>query len=349
MAKVTPLQPTKAIANNLPKHTSSTNIQSNQPNSTSKGQVTKVLGNDNYLIKVAGKEIPINSKTELQLGQTVTINNKNSQLEIKLNNSVPTPPTTSPTNSNTILTQGISNLGGNISVSSILELLPINIATLLSTQNVSILQQFSSLETSSNSKTDLASLLKLQVNKLGLNHEQNINSKIDSANLKNSLLEILSVIGESKDSAQLKEEVSKAIRSIEFFQTANVSQNSDEATIFPLFFDFLEQGFIKLLKDQQNSQETEDNLKFSLHLQLENLGNMQIEFSGSSSGIYIHFYVESEDEAAALTENMHYLEDKLNETNIVKGIRVAVGVSPPANEIMQLCRPKDHNLLDTTA
>ncbi|MGL1931598.1 MAG: hypothetical protein OCC45_07530 [Desulfotalea sp.] len=354
MAEITPLQPPKNINNNLPRAASQATV-SNSGSDTVKAEVIKSLGNNNYLVKVTGKEIAIHSKTPLQNGQKISliINSSPQNKEIFISKIHPLPTatpqqitTTNPTN---IITQGIGSTSSSINIGTILQLLPANIASQLQPANLSMLSQFATLA-NENNNNDLARLLKLQLNKLGLNHEQQIaKNEGKTENLKNSLLEILSLIGTKHESSKLEEATRNALKNIEFYQAVNLTKDETESNIFPLLFTFLENGFIKIFENQDEQEGSEGSIKFSLYLELSNLGNIQIDFSGSSTGAYILFFTDSEQEANFIRPMIDELQNDLSKRHKIRGIRVAAGASSPTKEILETCRPKHQSMLNTKA
>ncbi|CAG37212.1 flagellar hook-length control protein FliK [Desulfotalea psychrophila] len=266
-----------------------------------------------FLVQVAGEKIEIHSQTPLELGQKIrlTIQQISQETQIQPDKSDKAPL--------------ISKLLQTIGAKTPLMAQPVSLAQL------SLLMANSEKALSATSLHSLSSffsgqqilleggggeLLKELLNQLGLSHERSLlQGRPDEVKgqIKNSLFEIL---GKLPSSSPLHQEAHKISSIIDSFQLINISQSEQGNFILPLPFDFLNLGFLLIHSDRdrhrQEERREQDNIYFSLYLQVSALGNLQIDLAGGKEGVTIHIHTDSEEKSAFLKEHLPMLQEKLS-------------------------------------
>ena len=360
MKTLIPLQPIPSLQGNLPY--SGQGVSSGGGKSVITGEVVKDLGNLNFLINVGGKQIQMQSQTPLSIGQQLRLAvTQFDPLELRILSEPPE-------NKAAITRQQLQpNLAAAqlLLQSSLFAAKPINLTALftiltglnttqaqLSGETLTNIANFYSLQHNFlQNKEEGGRILQQLINLLGLNHEHNARANQNATTtLKNSLFEILVTLSDNK---QLGEEARKLTTIIEFFQLANIAQANQNEHLIPLPLSFLNQGFLQVHFDNKNQNENtpdENRLKFSLFLNMSRLGNLQIDFSGTSEGIYLHIHTESEEVSTFLEGYVYQFIENINLNLPLLGIRFSEDAQEPAGVLLKEISPQQSvGLVNTKA
>ncbi len=219
----------------------------------------------------------------------------------------------------------------------------------LSSQSQNGLKEFFSLQHSFLDGNTRGEHLKLLLDKLGLNIESILasNTKTDGCGqtLKSALVEITTLL---QSGSELAEITHKLIGTIELYQLAQLKLNDDNLLLFPLPLPFLNHGYLIVNKDENGRATYEGNIakQFSLHLNLEPLGNLEISFLESGDGIYVRFLCDSEEKAIFTKSYQEDLKDLLSEKKVL-GLSFSDGAQTPAHTLIQQVIPVGKGILDT--
>jgi len=185
--------------------------------------------------------------------------------------------------------------------------------------------------------------------RLGLNLESSLtglNSQTATQSLKAALLEIAALL---KDGGELAEATNKFLGTLELYQLAQLRLSSENQLIFPLPLPFLDNGYLLVEQDKSSDTDEEQNqpsLRFSLHLSLEPLGNIEINFLQTEDCLYIRFACESDIVKDFTSEFQNELKEMISSTDAVS-INFTDNAGNPANDLIIQLLPDGKSMLDT--
>ncbi|MBW2659130.1 MAG: hypothetical protein JRC87_05950 [Deltaproteobacteria bacterium] len=282
-------------------------------NFLSAGQIFKALvleekGAGTFLLDISGRHISAKSNTVLTPGQTLQLQviSTTPQIELKIITS----------SVNLTVTNSLTLLNKNIDLTGLIQALTEQSTSPthhlpLATKN--IVEQFHSLQMEPLSGRNSGSVLEGLINKIGLSFEKSLaNGDLRSAgnSLKAALSEIAAIFAET---SSIKESASGLLTIIELFQLAQINSTNDRQLILPLPLPFLEQGYLTVQYDQNHAQGEDSNSnanRFSLHLTMSQLGNIQVDFLQMQDVLYIRFRTDSQYKA----EFVALFSEQLKET-----------------------------------
>jgi hypothetical protein len=250
------------------------------------------------------------------------------------------------------LTSSLHMLSGKWDLQSLAQVLTAAgtpIISALSPQSREILLSWATMQKHDIQSLDGAGLQQL-IKDLGLSHEVNlarVNSGQIEGALKSALLETLFL---EKAGPDLPEQVGRHLQLIELFQFCQIKLARQDVLFLPLPLPFLDQGFI--IVDQQKGQQADDKnaqpFRLSLHLSLQNLGNLRIDLVQESQGFFIRFICDSKEKAdfvaACKDELMHNVKSVP-----LRDIAFTAGIDSPADALIAKMIPQGDNILDTRA
>ncbi len=249
--------------------------------------------------------------------------------------------------------KSLTLLGKNLDISGLFQSLlkPSDSPLLakLSSSSREGLQEFYNLQQTAPAALDNGTILKQLLDRLGLSLEVLLaKGKQNQAvlTLKAALLEI----GERmKQGSELADTANRLLGTLELYQLAQLRLAPDNLFIFPLPLPFLDNGYLLVEKDPDGSsdQKLSRPLRFSLHLSLEPLGDIEITFLHTEEGIYIRFSCESVEKRDFTSEYRPGLEELISSAEVL-GITFTDTASNPANNLIQQLVPHGESMLDTT-
>jgi hypothetical protein len=191
--------------------------------------------------------------------------------------------------------------------------------------------------------------LKQLLDRLGLSLETLLASgekKLASESLKAALLEITSLM---KQGGELADTTNRLLGTLELYQLAQLRLASENLFIFPLPLPFVDNGYLLVEKEEKNKDEENDQntLRFSLHLTLEPLGDIEINFLQTpDDGSYIRFGCESQIKKEFINSYQETLEEMISSTEIL-GLSFTDTAGNPTNDLIQQLVPAGESMLDT--
>jgi len=160
------------------------------------------------------------------------------------------------------------------------------------------------------------------------------------------LLEIAALL---KDGGDLADATNKFLGTLELYQLAQLRLSPENQLIFPLPLPFLDNGYLIVEKDKSDDNDekkSKQSLRFSLHLSLEPLGNLEIVFLQTEDCLYIRFACES-DLVKKFTSNFqNELKEIISSTDAVS-INFTDNADNPANDLILQLLPEGKSMLDT--
>lgn len=97
---------------------------------------------------------------------------------------------------------------------------------------------------------------------------------------------------------------------------------------------------------QADSSEPKTPKRFSLHLNLEPLGNIEILFLDTSEGLYIRFCCDTNAKSLFANSHQDELKKMVSSTNIL-AVSFGEDAGNPAQELIQQLIPDGETMLDT--
>lgn len=242
-------------------------------------------------------------------------------------------------------------LGKNLDISGLFQSLNTTSSSLLdqlSSTSRQGIQEFFSLQQLPPGSKDGGPHLQQLLDRLGLSLETILaggNRTPAALSLKAALLELATLI---KEGGELADTTNRLLGTLELYQLAQLRLASENLLIFPLPFPFLDNGYLLVEKDgKQNEGETDTNtLRFSLHLSLQPLGNIEIVFLQMEEGLYIRFACDSEEKKDFANSQREILKEMISSREVL-ALSFTDTAGDPANELVQQLVPEGKSMLDT--
>ncbi len=295
----------------------------------SEGQVLKAVvieagGDNRFVLDIGGTRQNVRSEAMLTPGQSLRLQviRIEPQIELQI---IANP-------LNRLQGRSLTLLGQNIDLAGLMEKFqqqnPPPLAS-LSTTSRSALADFFSLQQNGVEGKGGGLVLKQLIDSLGLNLEQLLarNDKSGAAHtLKAALLEIAHSLTTFGDITQT---TAKILSTLELFQLAQLQVASETQLLLPLPLPFIDQGYLLIEqdgKDGQSSDSTGSEKRFSLHLRVSALGNLQIDFLQNREGLFIRFRVENQEKVDFIAT---FAEDLKNAIRDIPLINVSFSADAP--------------------
>jgi len=193
------------------------------------------------------------------------------------------------------------------------------------------------------------------VDRLGINMEQLLaegNSEKAVQTLKFALLELTQQFSAGSKSTVQADQI---VKSIELYQTLQIRLASESLSFVPLPFSFLNQGYL-LIDADRSKQESEDSpgqsektpQLYELHLQLEGLGNLQIDIRQKDGGVTLKFVTEDSERAKFIAGFRNELEQWLT-TASLQSAQFVTGAKEPVKSLLERIINGATGMVDTKA
>ncbi len=210
------------------------------------------------------------------------------------------------------------------------------------------IKDFYNLQQLSIGNQDGGSHLKQLLDRLGLSLESLLaggNRKDAVQTLKAALLEIAVLM---KDGGDIADATNRLLGTLELYQLAHLRLASENLLIFPLPLPFLDNGYLLIEKNERNinDESNEQPLRFSLHLSLEPLGNIEITFLHTEDGLYIRFACDSAKKKGFASAFQDELKEMISSTDVL-GLSFTDTADTPARNLIQQLAPDGKSMLDT--
>jgi len=315
------------------------------------GQLLKALvleskGENRFVLDIGGTELTARSEAPLSTGQKLQLQVMTTSPQIELKIVTDT--------LNQFLGRSLTLIGKNIDLSSLFKAFqqhsppPLETVT-SSTRNV--LETFYSQQQNTLDAKSGGVILKQLIDGLGLTLE-NLLAKGDKSGAMRTLKAALIEISQSFHSAdRIADSTNKLLNTLEIFQLAQLQTGSEKLFIFPLPLPFLEQGY--LIVENNEKENTADNNeegegRFSLHLTMKELGNIQIDFLKNRDELFIRFRVEHQEIADFVSEFRGDLEQSI--TNIPHiNISFSTDAPDPVSDLIQQLVPEGKSIFTAKA
>lgn len=175
---------------------------------------------------------------------------------------------------------------------------------------------------------------------LGLDYEARL-AQGDTAGIATALKKLLEAsrkTGREGDGAS--EKVEQFAGLFELFQLVKLKQAQQGVEFWPLLLPWLEQGFLLAERGEGGAlpsaaPEEQRPWRLSLHLQLPQLGAMQIDFLWENAGLFLRFQCANQEQARLLTDSQAELRGFVTSLPL-EGVAFSVGAQEPAMLLARL-------------
>lgn len=310
-----------------------------------KALVLEAKTDNRFIIDIGGNRLLAQSEAPLAPGQTLQLQvmNATSPIELKIVSDT----------LNQFLGRSLTLIGKNIDISVLfqsLQQIPSSLAELTpSTRNV--LDNFNSLQQTPLEGDESGAILKQLIDRLGLSLEK-ILSLGDKESANNTLKAALLELGQSfKGADTIAELTSRTLSTLELFQLAQVHLDGDRQFLFPLPLPNIEQGFLLIENNRQPDQSGDyanDEMRFSLHLTMSDIGHLRVDFYHSKEGLYVRFHTESQEKTDFVSQYSDELKSAISEAPLLS-LTFASDATDPVGDLMRLIVPEGKSMLDTKA
>lgn len=254
---------------------------------------------------------------------------------------------------NQFIGKSITLIGKNIDISSLYQSLTNTSPPVLDSLSLTsrqTLENFFALQHTPLSGDEGGTILKQLIDRLGLSLEHMLargDTTKAPATLKAALLELQHGF---KNAENIAENTSRILATLELFQLAQLHVESGRQFIFPLPLPFIEQGYLMIDRDQEHdtteNSSGEQELRFSLHLTMKDIGNLRIDFFHSAEGLFIRFHADSAEKADFVFQYSQELKDAISGVPLL-GLSFAGDAEDPVGNLVRSLVPEGTSMLNT--
>lgn len=145
----------------------------------------------------------------------------------------------------------------------------------------------------------------------------------------------------------LPDKAAQSLQQLELFQLCQAKLAQQQIQMLPLPLPFLEQGYLIAGQSKPSKPGEEGQpLTLSLHLALQGLGNLQIDFLHDAQGVYIRFVCADREKADFAATFGQELTTSLADLPL-QGITFAAGAPDPARALITKMMAGGDTILDT--
>lgn len=315
-----------------------------QPGQFLKALILEARPENRFIIDIGGNRLLAESRAPLAPGQTLQlqVTATTPQIELKIVAEHLSP----------FFGKSITLLGKAIDIAALFQSLqqkgPQAMESLTPTTRT-LLSDFTSLQQQPLEGDDSGAILKQLIDRLGLSLERLLAAGDRDAarnTLKAALLEISAGF---RGADSIAEHTNRILSTLELFQLAQVHVDGDRQFLFPLPLPFVEQGFLLIDNQGRENEPREydsDEIRFSLHLTMSDIGHLRVEFFHTREGLYVRFHAESPETSDFISQFSDDLKQTISEVPLLS-LTFAGDAGDPVGELMRLIVPPGQSVLDT--
>lgn len=347
MDPITPLTSISPVSSS----TSQGRGRSQDQQTPSQGQFLKALvleaqGNNRFVLDIGGTRQPVRSETTLSPGQTLKLQVVKTEPQIELQI------VSSPLSQ--LQGRSLTLLGKNIDLAALFKAFqqhsPPPLETVSPTSR-SVLESFFSLQQNGIEGKEGGIILKQLIDNLGLNLEQLLARGEKNTAVLTLKAALLDIAHSFTTASSIADTTNKILATLELFQLAQIQIGSTTQLIFPLPLPFIEQGYLLIEKDDQTSgknNSAKSDSRFSLHLTVSDLGNLQIDFLQNKEGLFIRFRAGDQQKADFLEAFSSELKKAITDIPLIN-LSFSGDAPDPIHDLVRQLVPAGNSILDTTA
>ncbi len=317
-----------------------------KPGQLLNAMVLETKGANRFLLDISGQHLTAESRAALTSGQTLQLQvvKTTPQIELKIVTSTP----------DQFFGRSITLLGKNIDLTELFQAFKQQTPSPTSTlppPTRNILNNFFALQQEILSDKNGGTVIKRLIDQLGLGFESAL-ARGDKAaaggSLKAALLDIANIF---QNVENIAESTTRLLTIIELFQLAQVHNQSDRQFILPLPLPFIEQGYLLVKYNDGNKYDDRDsNLekRFSLHLTMAELGNIQIDLLKIEDALYIRFRTDSQEKADFVALFSEQLKNAVSGTGHIN-LSFSADAPDPITDLIRQLIPEGNSIINTKA
>ncbi len=343
MNSITPLSGIPAVGSSTSKSGGQGKQSLPKQGQVFKATVLEAKSPDTFILDIGGSRVSAQAQVPLTVGQALQLQvaTTTPQIELRIISD----------SSNQFIGKSITLIGKNIDLSALFQSIQSTSSSLfnsLSSISRHTLESYLNFDQAGLTGKDSGNLLKHLVDRLGLSFEAFL-ARGDKggaqATLKSALFELAEVF---KGAEEVTSNTTKLLSTIELYQLAQLQLDKEDILIFPLPVPFLENGYLIVEGFQKNNDPDEDEgvLNFSLHLSLTELGNLRIDFLKNSEGMFIRISSESQEKLSFIEQYQNNLLHNLKEKNIL-GLSFSKENIDPAADLLKRLLPDGESIVNT--
>ena len=308
-----------------------------------KALVLEARGGNRFILDIGGSRQAVMSEAELSLGQTLRLQvvKTEPQIELKI--------VSNPIEQ--LQGRTLTLLGKNIDLAGLLDGLqqpsPPPFDSLSPTSRAT-LEKFFDLQLNGVEGKEGGQVLKQLIDSLGLNLEQLLakgdkNSAV--VTLKAALLEIAHNFSKA---GNIAETTNKILATLELFQLTQLQVGGETQLLLPLPLPFIEQGYLIVERDEKSGakENIQPENRFSLHLSVSELGNMQIDFLRNQEGLFIRFRAGNKQKADFIESFSEDLKKAISDVPLIS-LSFSGDAPDPIQDLVRHLVPEGNSMLDT--
>ena len=161
--------------------------------------------------------------------------------------------------------------------------------------------------------------------------------------LKGALLEVLQKLQGEK--GEIADRIGRLLQSLEVFQLCQAKLAEAGLQLLPLPLPWLHQGYLLADRGEKGADDESSFFRLSLHLCLEGLGNLRIDFLQDDQGLYLRMAGESMEKAGFLSRHQDELKASLGA--LLQGVTFAQGAENPAATLLRRVLGEESGRLNT--
>ncbi len=146
---------------------------------------------------------------------------------------------------------------------------------------------------------------------------------------------------------ELAERAGQLLQTLELFQLSQVRLEQQGSQFVPMLLPGVDQGFLVAERRESLAQESgEESLVVSLHLSLQGLGDLRVDFLQDAQGLMVRFVCADRnkaDFAAGFGEELRQALEPLG----LQGLSFTGGAESPATALIRKLLPEGDRVLDT--
>ncbi len=187
-------------------------------------------------------------------------------------------------------------------------------------------------------------LLRQLAGRLGLDTEARLaagEKEPADRGLKSALLEVSRGLD-----GEVAERACRLQQALELLQLSQIRLARQGVVLVPLPLPFAEQSYLLYEKGEPAEEEGAMSHRVSLHMTLEGLGDLRVDFLQGEEGLHLRFACENDEKARFVSLHRDQLSRALKPFAL-RGILFAHGAAPPAAELIRKLVPEGEGVLDT--
>ena len=317
----------------------------------SEGQLLKAVvvedgTNNRFILDIGGTRQDVRSEASLTVGQSLRLQVMRTEPQIELQ-IVANP-------LNRLQGRSLTLLGQNIDLAVLFQKFqqqsPPPMGS-LSPASRSVFEGFFGLQQKGVAGSEGGLILKQLVDNLGLNLEQLLARRDKEGAAQTLKAALLEAAHSLSTTGTIGETANKISATLELFQLAQLQATSDSQIILPLPLPFIEHGYLIIERDDTSSG-SEDGAgsekRFSLHLNVSELGDLQIDFLQNLEGLFIRFRTENKEKADFIAAFSEELKKSITDIPLIN-VSFAADAPDPLQDLIRRLVPEGDSILDTKA